>query len=59
MDSQYLGGELILYRLQIGISLLEPGVYARRWEQYCGEQPAFELIDELMIVGKSDVLQRL
>jgi hypothetical protein len=27
------------------ITLLADGVYRQRWEQYCGEYPAFDLID--------------
>lgn len=33
------------------ISLLEPGVYGVRWAQYCGNQPAFDFVDDLVVVG--------
>jgi len=33
------------------ISLLEPGVFNTRWDQYCGDQPAFDRVDEVMISG--------
>lgn len=29
------------------VSLLEYAVYRQRWDQYCGEHPAFDLIDTL------------
>lgn len=33
------------------ISLLQPGMFAQTWAQYCGEKPAFDLHDELLIEG--------
>jgi hypothetical protein len=33
------------------ISLLEPGVYDTRWAQYCSDQPAFDFVDDLVVVG--------
>lgn len=33
------------------ISLLEPKVFNTRWDQYCGDQPAFDRFDEIMISG--------
>jgi len=33
------------------ISLLEPGLYRVRWAQYCGNQPAFDFVDDLIVVG--------
>lgn len=33
------------------LSLLEPGVYKARWDQYCGDQPAFDRVDDIVISG--------
>lgn len=33
------------------LSLLEPSVYGVRWSQFCGTPPAFDLADELVVVG--------
>jgi len=33
------------------ISLLDTNVYGVRWGQYCGDQPAFDLHDDLVVIG--------
>ncbi|WP_300335245.1 hypothetical protein [Accumulibacter sp.] len=33
------------------LSLLEPTLYGARWGQYCSEQPAFDFVDDLVVVG--------
>lgn len=33
------------------LSLLEPTLYSTRWRQYCSEEPAFDLVDDLIVVG--------
>lgn len=33
------------------ISLLDPVVYRVRWAQYCSIQPAFDFVDDLVVVG--------
>lgn len=33
------------------ISLLESGVYGARWNQYCGDESAFERVDDIVISG--------
>lgn len=33
------------------ISLLEPALYDTRLAQYCSEQPAFDFVDDLVVVG--------
>lgn len=35
------------------ISLLQPSMFAQTWAQYCGEDPAFEMYDELWIEGSA------
>lgn len=33
------------------ISLLQPSMFTQTWDQYCGEAPAFDMHDELIIEG--------
>ena len=33
------------------LSLLEPELYKTRWDQYCGDQPAFDRVDEIVVSG--------
>ncbi len=33
------------------LSLLEPDVYGTRWNQYCGDQSAFDRVDDIVISG--------